>query len=198
MGRGAPERAHRRCQPESGCCAHETCTKRLQRALCRGSCEKLAHVWATCALRHGCFLAAVRGPEAGGATAQNCSLVTYTAMLPLLTPETLQPHARVLLDAACCCAAHPTPETIGLAAHAVGAVLCLLRLSLSSAPAPVAPSVIPPETLAQIVWRASALLHSDVVQLYRLGTRLLTTVIRIRPLSDEALRDALAISIFPR
>ena len=157
----------------------------LQRSLCTADMNALCEVWATCALRHGCYLPALRRPgdQADNAVAQCCSLGAYTAMVPALRPASLRAHVRVLLDGACGCARRPSAESSALASRAVGGVTRILHLDKKTA--------ADPGLLADVVWRAAILLHSDIVPIYHLGACLLTLVVARRSLADAALGKAL-------
>lgn len=152
--------------------------------LCTRERTPLADAWARCALRHGCNVSALRRAGHGeNAVTRRCSLAVYTAMVPALPPGVLRPHVRTLLDAACCCALHPSTQTVALATEAALAVKCALAL--------VSPASSQAELLADVVWRAALLMHADIVPLYQLGVDLIMAVVQLRPLSDGELGEAL-------
>ena len=110
------------------------------------------------------------------------------------------------MDTACRCALRPSTEAVALATQAGCAVEAILSREATAeaprpsrdkgpaaprAPAPFAAPLAAPELLAEVAWRAAALLHSDCVSIYRLGVALLARVTGIAALDDPSLGEAL-------
>ncbi|KAL3908444.1 MAG: hypothetical protein SGPRY_009796, partial [Prymnesium sp.] len=150
----------------------------------------LCERWSSIAIRHG-WRTCLSKVNAG--VARVC-LLTYKAMVPILSPPLLPCHARSLMNIACRCALSPTAATVQLACAAMEAVRAILICSEGGGSEARGRDG---RVLSDVFWRGATLLYTEYTAVYAAGAALLTTALTLRPLSDPTLLDELSATIPP-